>query len=424
VTARFPTHKGRVRHGWLLLACVVAGCAGPPEPNFSQRPGFAEYFATHPRSVAPATDPERAMLRQHRPRLFVAAAAEGPIDFYRDYIAHGRLKRPDGRTVSDTVNRKLLNRWRERPGAVFEHVPADRATHPVAYGRVDRGRLPGMGRVTFLTWHFVFRESGLPADLSWPMELGAAVIAAREDWHQLDHYTAATLALDPQGRPFALMLVQHNYKRTYVLGRDLTLPADGRPRIAAAVRSNELYPAGDGHMRRERGVRFIDQEGAVEWLNLGKGGGLTAFHDVIRPDRAVDYALRFLPPTDAFYSFEGYLGEIRLLPGRDGPPGADFDTLPSMKPLPRQLVAFAWRPGHPDDLRRRMKLARPSAGQGLFSALARELADQVQAARHAELKDSQALSDQSWTPPRLPSRPHPGQSRKPSSTTSGIYISF
>ncbi len=381
-TQSVPSATQRRGPGLLLLACALVGCAGPPEPNFSQRPGFAAHYAAHPRSAEPATARERDLLRAHRPRLFVAAGADGPIGFYRDYIAQGRLRAPDGRTVSTAVTRAMLNRWRERPAAVFEHVPADAPTHPTAFGRVDRGHLPGMGRVTFLTWHFVFRESGLPADVAWPLEAGAALIGARADWHQLDHYTAATLALDPQGRPFALMLMQHNYKRTYVLGRDLKLPPDGRPRIAAAVRSNELYPAGDGTERRERGVRFIDAEGAVEWLTQGQGGGLTAFHDVVRPERAVDYGLRFLPHSDAFYSFQGYLGERRLLPGRDGPPGADFDTLPPLKPLPRQLVAFAWRPGHPGDLRRRLALARPSAGDARFRELAGAFVTTVTAARN------------------------------------------
>ncbi|MDZ7705609.1 MAG: hypothetical protein U5L04_14130 [Trueperaceae bacterium] len=364
-----------------LLALAAAGCVGDPEPNFSQYPGFADYFRTNPRAETRPDAAERALLREHRPRLFVAAGAEGPIDFYRDYVAHGRLIGPDGRVVSRDVTRAVLNRWRDRPLAVFEHEPADADASPAAYGRVDRGHLPGMGRVTFLTWHFVFRHSGLPADIAAPLEWGAAVFADRDDWHQLDHYTAATLALDRSGRPFALMLMQHNYKRTYVLGRDLVLPPDGRPRIVAAVRSNELYPSRDGETRRERGARFIDAEGAVDWLTLGEGGDLSAFHDVIRPEREVDYALRFLPPNDAFYSFQGYLGERRLLPGRDGPPGADYDTLPPLQPLPRQLVAFAWRPGHPQDLRRRLALARPDSDGERFRALAADFADSVAAAR-------------------------------------------
>ena len=65
-----------------------------------------------------------------------------------------------------------------------------------------------------------------------------------------------------------------------------------------------------------------------------------------------DYQLGFLPPDDAFYAFAGYLGERRLLPGRDGPPGADYNTLTALKPLYRQWVAGYWREGNSGDLNR------------------------------------------------------------------------
>ena len=60
------------------------------------------------------------------------------------------------------------------------------------------------------------------------------------------------------------------------------------------------------------------------------------------PAREVEYRLEFLPQTDAFYTFKGALGERRLLPGRSGPPGADYNTLPAFKPKARQMIAFHW----------------------------------------------------------------------------------
>ena len=40
--------------------------------------------------------------------------------------------------------------------------------------------------------------------------------------------------------------------------------------------------------------------------------------DITDPAHTVDYELAFLPGSDAFHTFQGYLGERRLLPGRDG----------------------------------------------------------------------------------------------------------
>lgn len=68
--------------------------------------------------------------------------------------------------------------------------------------------------------------------------------------------------------------------------------------------------------------------------------------------------LDFLPPSDAFYSFQGFLGARRRLPGRDGPPGADFNTWPTLKPWVSQMLTGFWRAGNEDDW------ARLEAGYG------------------------------------------------------------
>jgi hypothetical protein len=70
--------------------------------------------------------------------------------------------------------------------------------------------------------------------------------------------------------------------------------------------------------------------------------------DITDPAVDVDYELHFLPPADAFYTFKGFLGGKRLLPGRSGPPGADYNTLSAYKPLHRQMIAFHWRDGDAD----------------------------------------------------------------------------
>lgn len=59
----------------------------------------------------------------------------------------------------------------------------------------------------------------------------------------------------------------------------------------------------------------------------------------IRPHRARP------PQTDPFYRFQGKLGEERLLPGRDGPPGADYKTLPAFMDRRLQFCALRWPTG-------------------------------------------------------------------------------
>jgi hypothetical protein len=335
-----------------LLMLLLAAC--PDEDNFSQHPGFAEWYAANPPAHALPDPQQRALLECHQPRVFLPLRHEGPIDFYRDYVAQGRLYDGRGELISAHVTPGQLNAHRGDPQVVFVHEPSGAPPQPVMYGRIDRAELalPGCSAplpVTFLTYHLVFRHSGLPAGLPWWQEAALGAVADLADWHQLDHYTALSLALAPveEGAlaPFAATFQHHNYLRTYLLadregaGR-LAVPPDGRLAVDVATRSNELYPH-RAEPTRHRAVPFMDADGA-RYLVSGGRPPWRAADDVTAPAHAVEPTLAFLPPSDAFYVFQGWLGERRALPGRDGPPGADYNTLPALKPKALQLVAFYW----------------------------------------------------------------------------------
>ena len=185
--------------------------------------------------------------------------------------------------------------------------------------------------------------SGLPAALPGMAAVSLGLVGDLDDWHQLDHYTATFVVLDAEERPVALTLQQHNYLRTHLVGESVEPGRDGRFDIDVAIRSNELYPHAP-ERRRRRAVRFPSPEAMAFMMGFGKRPLMSA-DDVTDPDRTVDFELAFLPGADAFYTFHGYLGERRLLPGRDGPPGARYNTLPRLKPLPAQILGGYWREG-------------------------------------------------------------------------------
>ncbi len=322
--------------------------------NFSQYPGFAEYFAANPPAATPPGAADQALLARFRPRFFKAPGEDGPVDFYADYVARGRFA--DG--GAGPVTRADLNARKDDPGAVFAHEPraGGRAPSPVAYGRVDRERLEADGAVAaelvFLTYNLVFATSGLPAGLPRWQERLVSLVADPRDWHQLDHYTAVTIVLEAATeRPVAAVFQQHNSKRTWLFGPGgLPVPADGRLWVAIARRSNELYPWAPEE-RRWRTVGIPDAN-AMAYLMAGAPRPWLVADDVTEPGVEVDYRLDFLPPADAFYRFQGYLGERRRLPGRDGPPGADYNTLPRLKPRVKQMLMGFWRERDPGDMRR------------------------------------------------------------------------
>ena len=343
---------GKAR-GLLVGLLLLSACAGSAaDRNFSQYPGFAEYFAANPPPGA-AGPADQALARRHAPRFHLPAGHEGPIDFYRDYIAHGYLVTGDGLRI-DGPTAADLNRYREDIRAEFTHVPGESPPRPVVYATVERTGLwapkepdRAAEEFTVVTYHLVFRVSGLPAGLSPLAAFPLRLVADLDDWHQLDHYTAAFLVLDAAGRPVALTLQQHNYLRTYLVGESVELGPDGRFDIDVAIRSNELYPHVPGRTAR-RAVRFLDHDARAFMMGFGKRPMMSA-DDITDPDRTVDYELAFLPGSDAFYSFHGFLGERRRLPGRDGPPGARYNTLPELKPLPAQILDGYWREGNNGD---------------------------------------------------------------------------
>lgn len=300
---------------------------------------------------------QQALLSAYQPRFYLPEGYEGPIDFYQDYIAHGRLVDGDGDLISDDVSQDLLNDWKNDPRVVFAHEPKNGTIKPKVYGRVlsAEAAWPGCSApvpLTFLNYHLVFRSSGLPAGLPGWQAAMLGLLVDLDDWHQLDHYTAVSIALalgqEQELKPIAVTFQQHNYQRTYLLGDEvlrgqLTLPEDGRLEIDIAARSNELYP----HRIEPttwRAMSFMDLAGARYMVGDGKAPWLAA-DDVTDPALMIDPPLVFLRPDDAFYMFQGWLGERRRLPGRDGPPGADYNTLPPMKPMLHQTALSYWFEG-------------------------------------------------------------------------------
>lgn len=354
--------------GIVAAAALVSACT-LEDANFSQHPGFERYLEKHPPPGEPPTTPERRWLEAFRPRFHVPRTETGPISFYDDYIAEGRLYDGSGEFVSADVNRELLNEYRNDPEAVFVHDGEADGGTPVVPARVDRDtlQLPGMDdpvAAIFLTYHLVFRQSGIGTGIpGWQRTLLDWVGDVR-DWHQLDHYAAVTLTLVPRAGadpanaspadliPVAATMQQHNYMRTYLLVDDagaadhpgrIAVDDDGRVAVDVAEASHALFPHAP-RRREHRAVRFLDGDTAPYLLH-GENPPWIAGDDVTDPARQVDYTLALLPPDDAFYMFRGWLGERRRLPGRDGPPGAFYNTLPPLQPHRVQLAVFFWYEG-------------------------------------------------------------------------------
>lgn len=315
----------------LILCMALFSCSGGQ--SFSEFPGFIEHFNNYPPSDIEPNASEIALLTKYQPRIFTDVGQPGPIDFYKEYIAKGQLF-ADGKKLTGPATQALLNLHREDPKALFKYLGDYRQQGtPLVYARIDYENTRYKGSqydFTFLTYNLVFPVSGILQGLGKIQSAGLAVAGNLNDWHQLDHYVNVSVAvLDEQA--VAMTLQQHNYQTTYLLD-----PQAPDISVDVAMRSNELYPHSSERIYHPA-VSFLSADN-IEFIVSGKKKPLMAGFDITHGKQEINYELEFLPHTDAFYQFKGSLGKNRLLPGRSGPPGADYATLPGLMPRHVRLV--------------------------------------------------------------------------------------
>ncbi len=343
----------------IVLGFALSGCGTESKGyrTFADYPGFKEYYADHCRDGGPAPltrDVDKELLRKHSPRLILPPGGQYPIDFYRDYLPYSVLRRYPKRTVIvESVSSGVLKANQHNPSVYLDlqldrfraaglqrrvgskkEDGANKEHKPAVYGRVYREEVTfpdGSGgevsrNFTFLKYNVVFATSGLPARLPTGFETFLKLAGFDlNDWHQLDNFVAVHVVLDEKERPVAVILAQHNHHRTYLVGKDIALPADGRMVFDIALRSNEVYVDSQDALpvehRVARWTLYMKYLLSGEDAPFFRGYDLT--YGVRAGGREISYDLATLSPCDPFYTATIMLGEPRPFLwwyiGRDGP---------------------------------------------------------------------------------------------------------
>ncbi len=326
--------------GPIILSMALFSCRDGQ--RFSEYPGFIEHFENYSPSDIKPDASEIALLTKYKPRVFKAIGQPGPIDFYKEYVSQGQLF-ADNKKIEGPATQPLLNQHRENPNALFQyHGDYRQQGTPLVYARIDYENTQYKGMqydFTFLTYNLVFPVSGILQGLGKIQTAGLAIAGNLNDWHQLDHYVNVSVALINE-QAVAMTLQQHNYQTTYKLD-----PQAPDISVDIAMRSNELYPHSENRVQHPA-VSFLTQDN-LEFVMSRNSKPMMAGFDITHGEQELSYELEFLPQTDAFYQFKGSLGKNRLLPGRSGPPGADYATLPGLMPRHIRLVT-GFRPGSPE----------------------------------------------------------------------------
>ena len=343
----------------ISMTLLFSGGCSKNENTFSERPEFKQYFDKNKPSETLPDKTEQALLNKYRPRVFMAKGQTSFIDFYADYIANGSLF-IDKKLVSNKVTQALLNQHKNNSKAEFRYKPVKQKGTPTVYARLHKDELIYKDQrmpLTFLSYNLVFANSGVIKGLDAWQRLAMGIVGSNTDWHQLDHYVGLTVALSNE-LPIAVMLQHHNYQTTRlltdktiqntiqsnmpsVMQSTLQIPSDQRIAVDIAMQSNELY-LHSAEQKQHPGLSWVDKD-SIEFLKTGKNKPMMAGWDITHGEIEQEYTLKYLAAADAFYTFKGKLGESRKVPGRDGPPGANYVTLPALIPLANRIVS-AYRP--------------------------------------------------------------------------------
>jgi hypothetical protein len=367
----------------ITVSVLFSACSGQKTEytTFADYPGFKEYFkstCTRAQDSPPASEEEKALLQRFRPRIILPSGGRFPVDFYRDYLPFTVLRSfPDRKVVVEHVTPEILKKVQHNKGFYldfqrdkFQKAGLDKSLpdgekESVLYGRVYRERIPfpcGNGETClrdfmFLKYNLVFAISGLPSTLPAGYRFLLRLSGLDpEDWHELDNFVAVHIVLNEAKNPIAVLLAQHDYHRTYLIGKDILLPPDGKIAFNIAIQSNEIYPASLAKDPAEH--RVIKEIYHLKYLLSGEDPPLVRGHDVIQGIHAggeeIRYTLKYLSPCDPFYTSTIVLGELRPFLGkyigRDGPNGADYYTMPSLLPLGKLLQFSYLQNDDPDDI--------------------------------------------------------------------------
>ncbi len=344
----------------VLFAVIASYPAQSADRNYAEWGRMAERFflpLTYPEfdsqdfGVEPNVE-DLAIIKRFKPHVYIAPGGIFPVDFYADYLPRSVLRddKNGGAVVNNHPSREDIKKNERTYGMYLDYQgPPDLKGSPVAYSRLYREKVridTGKSHIevpfTFVKYNFAFVESGLPAKLPWYKRIFVEFAGNPDMWHELDIHGSIIVALiktDSDYVPVAMILAQHNYFRTYLIGRDIPYPADGRVSASFALRSNEPYPLPLGAEPVEH--RSVGSPSDFSYVITGDHFAFSSGVDLVYGKKSgakpFNYRIEVLPSKDPLYVSWIPLGDKLKLFGvfssfyRTGPPGIDLNTWPELK---------------------------------------------------------------------------------------------
>jgi len=336
---------------FLLLSSLVLGDS------------FEDYFNSFKSNMEnlPQNEYSRKLLEEYKPKIYVHKDSYRPVDFYEDYVLNTVVKNKDGEIIKKAPTKEELIELAKERGNYLDlatsnekYLNREVEVTPKIYGRIYRDKI-GEKSYLFLKYNMVFPYSGLPASTSKAKLLASKLIGNPKAWHELDIHGAYHIILEEDSlEPVGILLNQHNYHKSYILGKDVNLPKDKKMEIAVAKYSNEPYLWNrKSEEVRTSGTAFEKLEYLYGRTNRG---GFNSGKDYLGSEEEmekVEVKLETLSSDDLIYTSSMLLGDKKKIFGLietfylAGPPGMDYYTHPEMKDLGK-LFSF-WSIDSNDD---------------------------------------------------------------------------
>ena len=211
---------------------------------------FKDNFSKHENTMTnlPQNKNSKKLLEKYKPRIFIYKGSYKPINFYKDSLPNTILKNKEKKIIKNNPNKEDLEKYYKNEEYYLDlqidskkYLNDKIEVQSKIYGRIYIDKI-GDKYYLFLKYNMVFPYNGLPASTSKFKLAISSIIGNKKAWHELDIHGAYRLIIDEETmEAVGILLNQHNYHHSFVLGKDFILPDNGKIKLAISKYSNEPY---------------------------------------------------------------------------------------------------------------------------------------------------------------------------------------
>lgn len=284
---------------WLIPIIFIVSCAhdsGWKKSELERMTYPSSQWSADDLGSYPSAE-KKDLLKTFAPNFYRHSADCGAMDFYQQYGKIAKLVNKKSVLPLTQLNLKRRERSLETKVILTQEPKCLSHKRPPLYASEWKEQIPLGGRkylkLNVLRYSFSFFKTNLPKVQS-PFLKARTLFAEKEKWHFLNLHSAVYFLMDQDQKPIVVVLAQHNYFRTYLIGRDVTL--EQAREICLAERSYAPYFC---HLKGKQSASMSNKD--FDWVVTQEAPPLLALWDLIPPKskrKKLNYRIEFLASRD------------------------------------------------------------------------------------------------------------------------------